>query len=303
MGAGSYGQDFGRRFGARPEAAPALVSGVLKKTPIAVTYLQQETPTFELSEPQPREDAVLLSMGFQDFLDYQLWEDDRPVRTAPIQAPQITMYDLRAAPYIYVNNAMVGLHFHLPRTAFDSLADDAGVPRIGELDYPHGWGVDDAVIHHLGQAILPAFRHPEQASRLFVDHVTLAVCSHVAHTYGGLRASEAIRGGLAPWQERLATELIAANLDGELSQSEIAREVGLSPGHFARAFRATTGLPPHRWLLERRIDKAKALLRETADPLADLAIQCGFADQSHFTRAFTRAVGIPPGAWRRNTRS
>jgi len=303
MGLGSYGYDFGRRFGAEATHAPALVSGALRKTEIAVTYLRQETPTFALSEPQPREDAVLLSMGFQDFLDYQLWEDDRPVRTAPVRAPQITLYDLRAAPYIYVNNPMVGLHFHLPRSAFDSLADDSGAPRIGELDYPHGWGVDDPVIHHLGQAILPAFRHPADASRLFVDHVTLAVCSHVAHTYGGLRTAVPARGGLAPWQERRATELLAAKLDGDISHGEIARECGLSPGHFARAFRTTTGVPPHRWLLARRIDKAKALLRDTREPLADIAIACGFADQSHFTRTFTRVVGLPPGAWRRNTRS
>lgn len=303
VGAGAYGEDFGRRFGATAGAAPALVSGVLKKTEIAVTFLQQETPTFELSEPQPYQDAILLSMGFQDFPDYRLWEDGRPVRTAPIQAPHITMYDLRAAPYIYVNNPLVGLHFHLPRHAFDSLADDSGVPRIGELGYPKGAGVDDPVIHNLGQAILPAFRRPEQASRLFVDYVTLAVCTHVAHTYGGLRAAGPLRGGLAPWQERLATDLLAAQLDGEISHAEIARECGLSPAHFARAFRVTTGAPPHRWLLARRIDKAKALLRETGEPLAEIAALCGFADQSHFTRTFTRVVGVPPGAWRRSVRS
>ncbi|MBS0411984.1 MAG: helix-turn-helix transcriptional regulator [Proteobacteria bacterium] len=303
MGAGSYGYDFGRRFGDEAADAPALVSGALRKTEIAVTYLRQETPTFALSEPQPREDALLLSMGFQDFLDYQLWEDDRPVPTAPIQAPQITLYDLRAAPYIYVNNAMVGLHFHLPRSAFDNLADDSGVPRIGELNYPHGWGIDDPVIFHLGQAILPAFRDPRAASRLFVDHVTLAVCSHVARAYGGMRNEGPARGGLAPWQARRATEMLAAQLDGEVSHVEIARACGLSPGHFARAFRATTGAPPHRWLLNRRVDKAKSLLRETAQPLSDIAGACGFADQSHFTRTFTRMVGVPPGTWRRTVRS
>ncbi|MGH6911086.1 MAG: helix-turn-helix domain-containing protein [Phenylobacterium sp.] len=303
MGVTSYGQDFGRRFGAVAEAAPALVSGVLKKSEIAVTYLQQTAPTFELSEPQPREDALLLSMGFQDFPDYQLWEDDRPVRTAPIRAPQVTMYDLRAAPYIYVNNPMVGLHFHLPRSAFDALADNSGVPRIGELAYPKGCGLDDFTIHHLGQAILPAFRHPEQASRLFVDYVTLAVCTHVAHAYGGLRDAGERRGRLAPWQERLATDILVANLDGEVSHAEIARACGLSPGHFARAFRITMGLPPHRWLLERRIDKAKDLLRETDEPLSEVALRCGFADQSHFTRTFTTAAGAPPGAWRRSVRA
>lgn len=302
MGSGAYGQDFGQRFGAGPDAAPALVSGVLKKTEIAVTFLQQEQPTFELSDPQPYQDALLLSMGFRSFPDYQLWEDGRPIRTEPIQAPQVTMYDLRAAPYIHVNNPMVGLHFHLPRHAFDTLADDSGVPRIGELGYPKGSGVDDAVIYNLGQAILPAFQHPDRASRLFVDHVTLAVCAHVAHTYGGMRTGGPLRGGLAPWQERLATDILSAHLDGEVSHADIARQCGLSPAHFARAFRVSTGVPPHRWLLGRRIEEAKTLLRETVEPLAAVAGRCGFADQSHFTRTFTRVVGISPGAWRRSVR-
>jgi AraC family transcriptional regulator len=268
-----------------------------------VTYLHQETPTYELSEPQPLEDAYLLSMGMFDFPGYSLWENGRPVRTQPILAPQVTLYDLRAAPYIFVNNPLVGLHFHLPRMAFDALADNAGVPRIGDLDYPHGAGVDDPVIFHLGQALMPAFRRPEEANRLFIDHVTLAVSAHVAKTYGAMRVDAPRRGGLAPWQERLAMDLLDANLDGEVSHAQIAARCGLSPGHFARAFRISIGLPPHQWLLRRRVDKAKAALRETQAPLAAVAALCGFADQSHFTRVFTRFVGVPPGAWRASVRS
>jgi len=67
-----------------------------------------------------------------------------------------------------------------------------------------------------------------------------------------------------------------------------------------RAFRRTTGLPPHRWLLRHRVEKAKALLRESALPLHDVALECGFADQSHLTRVFTRWAGQAPGTWRRS---
>src|SRR5262245_10032552 len=119
MVSAAYGQAFGRRFGAR--SADALVSTVLQKTEVAVTFLRQETPTYELSEPMPREDATLLSMGFLNYPDYRLWEDGKPVSTEPVIAPQITMYDLRTAPYIHVNNPLVGNHFHLPRAAFDAL--------------------------------------------------------------------------------------------------------------------------------------------------------------------------------------
>ena len=89
------------------------------------------------------------------------------------------------------------------------------------------------------------------------------------------------------------------DLDGDISVMVLARACGLSTKHFSRAFRQSTGLPPHQWLLQRRIDKAKQLLRDSRSPLAEVAADCGFADQSHFTRVFTRAVGISPGQWRR----
>ena len=79
----------------------------------------------------------------------------------------------------------------------------------------------------------------------------------------------------------------------------LARVCGLSTKHFSCAFRQSTGLPPHQGLLQRRVEKAKQLLRDSRSPLADVAADCGFADQSHFTRVFTRAVGISPGQWRR----
>jgi AraC-like DNA-binding protein len=77
----------------------------------------------------------------------------------------------------------------------------------------------------------------------------------------------------------------------------------LSVSHFSRAFAVSIGLPPHRWLLNRRVERAKSMLSNAAPTLSEVAIACGFADQSHFTRTFTREVGISPGAWRRCVRS
>jgi AraC-like DNA-binding protein len=73
----------------------------------------------------------------------------------------------------------------------------------------------------------------------------------------------------------------------------------LSVSHFSRAFRRTVGAAPHSWLLTHRIEVAKAKLRDRRLSLSDVALACGFADQSHLTRVFTRIVGVSPGAWRR----
>jgi transcriptional regulator GlxA family with amidase domain len=182
----------------------------------------------------------------------------------------------------------------------DAVADDAEAPKIADLQFTPGIGVMDHVVHELTRLILPAFDNPDRVSQLFADHISLALSYHIAQTYGGMKSVVALRrGGLAAWQERRAKELMSANLHGAFSTRDLARECSLSAGHFARAFRHSTGLSPHQWLLQCRIDKAHGLLRDVRLSLAEIAGACGFADQSHFTKAYKRLRGIAPGAWRR----
>ena len=99
--------------------------------------------------------------------------------------------------------------------------------------------------------------------------------------------------------ERRAKELMRAHLGEGFSLSRLAMECGLSTRHFARAFRLSTGMPPHRWLVRARVERAQELLRTRTLSLIDVAMFSGFADQSHFTRVFKGVVGVTPGAWRR----
>ncbi len=88
----------------------------------------------------------------------------------------------------------------------------------------------------------------------------------------------------------------------DLILEELAALAGLSAKHFARAFRQSIGVPPHRWLIERRINGAKGLLAVTDLGLAEIALACGFADQSHFTAVFRRGTGATQGAFCQETR-
>ena len=109
--------------------------------------------------------------------------------------------------------------------------------------------------------------------------------------------------GLAGWQRELAVQRLLNNLAEDFQVTELASCCGLSRSHFSKAFKTSMGLPPHRWLMRRRIAQAQAMLARPDESIAEIAISCGFADQSHLTRVFHALVGVSPAAWRRQCRA
>lgn len=116
------------------------------------------------------------------------------------------------------------------------------------------------------------------------------------------RRSRRTRAHLAPWQAKLARDMMLSQMANGLALIDIAVRLNMSVNHFIKAFRETEGISPYHWYMQRRIAQAMALLRDEAMPLSKVANECGFADQSHFTKAFTRLLGISPGRWRRRAR-
>ena len=136
-------------------------------------------------------------------------------------------------------------------------------------------------------------------TRLFTDTVTRALALHLLRAY----ADEPSRpiappGGLVAWRLRRAMEYMHSNLAENLSLSELAAATNLSPSHFARAFRATTGEPPHRYLVRLRIDHARHLLEHTRLPVIEIGVRCGFAQTTHFATMFRKITGLCPRAYR-----
>jgi AraC family transcriptional regulator len=104
--------------------------------------------------------------------------------------------------------------------------------------------------------------------------------------------------GLPPARWRRVLEYLDANLERDLTLRDLAREAGTSVFHFARLFKHRTGLSPHRYLLQRRIDQARSLLGDRNLSIADVALRCGFAHPSHFSDTFRRVTGVTPRAYR-----
>jgi AraC-like DNA-binding protein len=279
---------------------PAQLTGAVGKAGIMVAKLREDDPQYEMTNPVPEDDAYMVGVVPNDYADLQFWEDGREAGRSSLKAGETVFYDLRRNPRFLKNGPMGAIVFYLPRSALDEIADDASAHRIGELQCPRGQGIADATIRNLAFSLVGGFDSPQEVNRLFVEHVSLALCAHVAQAYGGMRPnSMALRGGLAAWQERRAKEILTANLDGAVALTEIARECRLSLSHFSRAFRQSMGVAPHCWLQNRRVELAKDLMRDRQTSLSQIALRCGFADQSHFTRVFTRRAGVSPGAWRR----
>jgi len=293
---GAYGRRLADRL--HSETSRALVSRTLRTDVVGLTEIRSDHPTHALSGPIPREDAFLIALQLRDFPNHKYWEEGRPFPVFTLRAGWTTFYDLKRDPRFLLDKPFHSVQFYFPHESLNAIADAANAPHIGDLRYEPGSGVDDPTLRALTSALYPALDRPDQANRLFVDWTMLALACHIAQTYGGLVTLPA-RGGLTPWQERRAKEIIEANLNGEVPLSQLARECGLSTSHFSRAFKDTVGIPPHQWLLHRRIEAAMRLLRNRQFSLPEVALACGFSDQSHFTRVFTRLSGTSPGVWRR----
>ena len=147
---------------------------------------------------------------------------------------------------------------------------------------------------------MPFAARPANDAGHVAAHSTVRLQLLQAQAWSGGTARDIYRSQLAPWQVKRVTDFIRAHLTETLRLSELAAISGLSPSHFGRAFKGSTGLPPHRWQLNMRIERARAMLAEAGASLADIACATGFADQSHFTRVFSKIVGTSPGAWRRS---
>jgi AraC-like DNA-binding protein len=250
----------------------------------------------------PAQDADLVVLQLRDQPAHDFWAGSRHIPMPQTREGALGLLNLRADSKAIFNAELDCLHLHLPKEAIDDLASEIGSAPVARLAVEGewtGWTSNDLVLRQFAPLLLAAIDAPRNPMQAFLDHLILATALHVAEQYGGMRRNVLRRGGLAPWQLRRAQEMLAADLSGQTSLHDVAEVCGLSTSYFSRAFKASTGWAPHSWLQARRIDKARALLLDNRLPLADVALQSGFADQSHFTRVFKSITGQTPGAFRR----
>lgn len=186
----------------------------------------------------------------------------------------------------------------LPHAYLEHVGPEHGGQSIGGLTCRPD--VRDPVLGHLAHAVADSLDAGGPLNALFIEQIGLAMGTHLLRRYGSARTRELERKGvLSAAKVARAQELLMEKADLGVSIEEVANECDLSRGYFIRAFSRTTGRTPHQWLLEQRVTRARELIETSDMTLADIAVACGFADQSHLNRVFARIVGHPPGAWRR----
>ena len=205
---------------------------------------------------------------------------------------------------MYNDNLVVdNVSFYIPRSDLAGVTDRMQCPRIEALPSLLDRDHYDPIMFHFAKIMECALARPSEASVLFLDHMFEAVCIHIAKTYAGLEDRHLPRrGGLSPRQEARIKALLLNDLRGNIGLKDLAASCDMSRGHFIRAFKQSFKFPPHRWLLIKRIERAQSLLRCSEDPISQIALECGFADQSHLTRVFSKSVGVSPAVWRRDRR-
>jgi len=171
----------------------------------------------------------------------------------------------------------------------------ASLDDVGPVRLRRTYGVQSPQIAHLMLALQAEADSRNPSGLASIEAVTTALGHHLVRE-AGVEAPRPVRihGGLAAVAKRRVLEMIDAALDARLTIETLAREVGLSPAHFARAFKETLGRAPHQYLLALRLERARRLIETSNASLSDIAQRTGFADQAHLTRLFKRAFGRTP---------
>jgi AraC family transcriptional regulator len=159
-------------------------------------------------------------------------------------------------------------------------------------------GLQDEILSSVMRAITAEVLQGGNSGARFADAMLTVIATQLLRLFGA--ANVAPKGGITGRQLRLVMDYVDAQLEHDIAVSDLAQIASLSEAHFSRAFKQTAGVSPHKFITERRLERAKRMLADTPDSLIQIALACGFADQAHFSRSFQQVFGVSPSALRKS---
>jgi AraC family transcriptional regulator len=174
-------------------------------------------------------------------------------------------------------------------------AAEASDIAIDRLDLVNSFGQQDTQLHHIAMLLLAELQSNSIMGQLYVESLTQVLVIHLLRHYSTFAQPITFETrSLSHTRLQQAIEYIHAHLDRDLSLAEIAGVVNISSTYFANLFKRATGISPHQYVVQQRVERAKFLLLKTDLVIADIALQVGFSNQSHLTRHFRRLIGVTP---------
>ena len=192
------------------------------------------------------------------------------------------------------------LHVTLPGSLFDSVSQE--VSGLAGRSIRYASDVEDPLMEYMLLAISGELTSETSSGGLLVESTALALSLRLASQHSESASySLANQSGASLDKRRLRRVLtyVQDNLETDISVSNMAQIACMSMFHFSRAFKNTTGKAPHNFVSHRRLERAKTLLLKREFQVAEIALRCGFSNQSSFTKAFTRSTGLSPARYRK----
>ena len=207
---------------------------------------------------------------------------------------------------ISLTGPIESVHVYVRRSIIEEVALDMVDGDPARIEIPSTIVECDKALHALIDASAYAVEDESVGSSMFADYLSRTIAAQLIRSYSKAKLKG---GGRTSSSSSLSTTLseavdyMMANIDGAINLSDIAQATNRSPSHVARMFRTELGMPPHRYLISLRVDKARRLLEKTSMSIAEIAYECGFSHQEHLTRLFRRHCATTPAAYRRSKRN
>lgn len=220
-------------------------------------------------------------------------------QTTPLPAGSVFIYSSREFIWHQREKESEYLNLFLEPQVINQLADDNGISKTIELE--HRVIFPDPTILHVAQLLKSEAVNGGLASNLYVESLRNLLAIHLLRNYGGIsKKSSQEAGDFDTFKLKQIKDYIEENLPEQLTIATLAKLVPMSEFHFARIFKTLVGESPYRYILKRRIERAKVLLRLTRFSSAEIAYQVGFSNSSHFTAQFRKLLGVTPIIYRKS---
>jgi len=259
-------------------------------------FLLERHRTHGFEVPNHSHSSILLSMQLNASLRLK-WRSESGGKCEVADAGSLALHGTSACNGSTLEGAYDRVLFDLEHVHLEHLTE--GKFPGATIEIAERWAFKDQRLEHLLKTLYAELREGAPAGRLFGEQVGNAVAMLLAKQYSVLRPSVYGAGGKIPASRlKKVFDYVEAYLHQDIRLSDLATEAGMSPYYFAHLFKNSTGLSPHQYVIQRRIDRGKEMLGNSQMSIFEIGVRVGFVDPKNFRRLFRRETGLSPHEYR-----